>query len=305
MELYFLGTGAGMPSRLRNVTSIALTMYDERGSMWLFDCGEGTQHQILSSPLKLSKLEYIFITHLHGDHIFGLPGLLSSRSHQGGVSPLTLFGPPGIESYVQTSLQLSESRINYELKFSEVNDGILFEDSHCKVTAAKLEHRIDSYGYRIEEHAKQGELLVDKLKQMGVPPGPMYGQLKKGIDILLPDGTTVTASEVIGPPIPGRTIVIIGDTKRCETSMKLAEHATVLVHEATFSGELMDLAAQFYHSTTVDAAITAQQAGVQTLICTHISARYSDDGDIENLLEQARSIFPESFIAYDHWRYTF
>ncbi|RAM11459.1 ribonuclease Z, partial [Listeria ivanovii] len=126
MELVFLGTGAGVPSRGRNVTSIALSMLNERNTIWLFDCGEATQHQVLRSQIKLSKLEFIFITHMHGDHIFGLPGLLSSRSFQGGDSDLTIYGPPGIREYIETSLRLSGTRLTYKIIFAEIGPGVIF-----------------------------------------------------------------------------------------------------------------------------------------------------------------------------------
>ncbi|GAF07547.1 ribonuclease Z [Paenibacillus pini JCM 16418] len=156
MELEFLGTNAGTPSLQRNVTSMALRMFEERRTFWLFDCGEGTQHQILRSSLKLSKLEHIWITHLHGDHIFGLPGLMSSRSNQGGTTPLTVFGPPGLKSFLETSLNISQSRMEYEWTVVEHEGGMIYEDDEVKVESLKLEHRIDSYGYRVVEKDKAG-----------------------------------------------------------------------------------------------------------------------------------------------------
>ncbi|MFD2612150.1 ribonuclease Z [Paenibacillus gansuensis] len=302
MELLFLGTGAGMPTKERNVTSIALTMYEERGSFWMFDCGEGTQHQVLKSPLRLSKLEKLFVTHLHGDHIFGLPGLLSSRSNQGGTASLTLYGPPGIKEYIRTSMQLSQSRMNYELNIIEIQEGIVFEDEQVSVSARMLDHRIDSYGYRIEEKPKLGTLLTEKLNGLGIRPGPLFGMLKRGMDVTLEDGTRIIAADVVGPPVPGRTIVILGDTRPSEGSAALAKRADVLVHEATFAQELSDLAKEYYHSTTKEAAQTAVEAEVKALILTHISGRYAQDG-AQLLEEEARSLFPNAYVAHDFWSY--
>ncbi|GAA3404644.1 ribonuclease Z [Paenibacillus hodogayensis] len=302
MELYFLGTGAGMPSKERNVTAIALTLYDERGTMWLFDCGEGTQHQMLRSPLKASRLEHIYITHLHGDHIYGLPGLLTSRSNQGGTSPLVLFGPPGLEALLEPVLRLSQAHLSYELIYREVSEGPVFEDDRFEVLCAKLDHRIDSYGYRIVEKDKAGKLDAGKLKALGIPPGPLFGRIKQGETVTLSDGTVVDGKAFIGPPIAGHKVVILGDTRKCESAVALAADADVLVHEATFDGSLNDLAQAYYHSTALDAARTARQAGAKALIMTHISSRYQEE-ETRLLLEEARTEFEQAWIAKDHWSF--
>ncbi|TMV50288.1 ribonuclease Z [Paenibacillus mesophilus] len=299
MELYFLGTGAGMPSKERNVTAVALTLYDERGTMWLFDCGEGTQHQILRSPLKASRLEFIFITHLHGDHVYGLPGLLTSRSNQGGTTPLTLFGPPGLEAMLEPVLRFSQAHLSYELSYREVREGLVFEDDRFEVTCAKLDHRIDSYGYRIVEKDKPGKLDAAKLKEQGIPPGPLFGKIKDGETVTLPDGTIIDGKAFIGPPIPGRKIVILGDTRKCEAAVVLSADADVLVHEATFDSSMEALAETYYHSTAKEAALTAKRAGAKQLILTHISSRYQED-EAQQLLIEAREQFPATWMARDH-----
>lgn len=299
MELYFLGTGAGMPSKERNVTAIALTLYDERGTMWLFDCGEGTQHQMLRSPLKASRLETIFITHLHGDHVYGLPGLLTSRSNQGGTAPLTLFGPPGIEAMLEPVLRLSQAHLSYELVIREVSEGTIFEDEKFVVRCAKLDHRIDSYGYRVVEKDKPGKLDAVKLRELGVPPGPLFGKIKRGERVELPDGTVVDGQSFIGPPIAGKKIVILGDTRKCDAAVSLAEDADVLVHEATFDSTFHDLAQAYYHSTATEAAEVAGKAGAKSLILTHISSRYQEDEALR-LVSEARAHFPNTQIAKDH-----
>ena len=270
MELYFLGTNAGVPTLQRNVTSIGLRMLDERRALWLFDCGEGTQHQILRSPLKLSKLEKIFITHLHGDHVFGLPGLLSSRAYQGGTTPLTVYGPPGTERMIVTTLELSQSRLNYELNIVEHTGGIVFEDDSFIVESALLEHRIDSYGYRITEM------------------------------ITLDSGETVRPEDVLGAPKRGMVITILGDTRPCDSVVPLAQDADVLIHEATFMHDLVDTAHEYYHSTSKQAAEAARAANVGLLIMTHFSSRYKDEEQLEPLLEEAKSIFPNTRLADEH-----
>jgi len=297
MEVYFLGTNAGIPTLQRNVTSIVLRLLEERRSIWMFDCGEGTQHQVLRSPLRLGKLEKLFITHLHGDHLFGLPGLLSSRGYQGGTSPLSVYGPPGLKAFLETSLTVSQSRIPYKLEILEHTGGLLFEDDSFKVEAGLLEHRIDSYGYRVTEKDSPGSLNKELLLAKGLKPGPLYGTLKKGIDITMESGDTIYAADVLSPPKRGRVITILGDTRLCEGALPLSADADLLIHEATFAHDLADMAHQYYHSTALQAAQFAGEAGVRELLLTHFSSRYSSPEELLPLLEEARSVFPETRLA--------
>jgi len=298
VELFFLGTGAGVPAKLRNVTAIALKLLEERGSIWLFDCGEATQHQILHTSIKPSRIENIFITHLHGDHLYGLPGLLASRSFQGGESKVTIYGPAGLKAFVETSLSVSGTYLKYPLEIVEISEGVLFEDEQFIVEARKLEHGIPSYGFRIIEKDRPGTLLVDKLKEAGVTPGPLYKKIKEGISVTLEDGTILEAARFVGPKQKGRVVTILGDTRICEAAQELARNADLLVHEATFAKGEEALAYDYYHSTTTQAAETAKHANVKTLCITHISSRY-DRNAAEELLQEARSIFSNSEIAAD------
>ncbi|MGM1023643.1 MAG: ribonuclease Z [Bacillota bacterium] len=300
MEFYFLGTNAGVPTIQRNVTSIALRLLEERRSMWLFDCGEGTQQEVLRSPLKLSRLEKIFITHLHGDHLFGLPGLLSSRAYQGGTTPLTVYGPPGLKQYIELSLGISQSRINYQLHIVEHTGGVLFDDGQFRVESALLDHRIDSYGYRIVEMDKPGKLNQELLERYGIKPGPVYGKLKRGESVEVEGGVILHPEDALGTPKKGRIITILGDTRPCPNTVVLAQDATVVVHEATFLHELADTAYEYHHSTALQAAEAAKAAGAGQLIMTHFSSRYKDQEQLQPLLEEARSIFPNSLLAEQH-----
>lgn len=303
MELQFLGTGAGMPSKERNTTAIMLKLLEERGTMWLFDCGEGTQHRILHTPLKPRKIERIFITHLHGDHIFGLPGLLGSRSFLGGTEPLTIYGPVGIREWVETTIRLSGTHLTYALFIEEIDEpGIIFEDEQFIVRAGWLEHVIPCLGYRIEQKPLAGALQIEKARALGVPKGPLLGQLKNGHDVTLADGTIVTASQVVSPSRDGFTVTILGDTKYCEAAIHLAQHADVVVHEATFDNETTTLAAQYGHATNVEAATVAKEAGAKHLILSHISARFVGH-DIERLQQQAAAVFAATVIAADYATY--
>ncbi|WP_268913852.1 ribonuclease Z [Lentilactobacillus sp. SPB1-3] len=301
MQIEFLGTGAGSPGKFRNVSSLALRLLDEINSVWLFDVGEGTQHQILRSTIRPRKIDKIFLTHLHGDHIFGLPGLLSSRSNQGGESDLEIYGPKGIKQFVDVSLRVSGTRLSYKLKYHELEskaEGLIFEDDKFSVYVAPLDHRIESFGYRIVEHDHPGELMVDKLKELDIPSGPVYGRIKNGETVTLNDGRVIDGSKMIGPAQPGRVVAILGDTRQTDNAVKLAESADVLVHESTFGKGENKLARNYYHSTNIQAAKVAKSAGAKKLLLNHISARYT--GKMAHELEkQAQSIFPDTKVVRD------
>ncbi|WCF06089.1 ribonuclease Z [Paenibacillus thiaminolyticus] len=299
MDLYFLGTGAGMPTTRRNVSSLVLRLQEERGTFWMFDCGEGTQHQVLRSPLKLGKCEFIFITHLHGDHLYGLPGLLSSRAYQGGVDPLTVFGPAGLSEFMETAFRVSDTHLPYALHIQEIEPGLIWSDDSFRVTALPLDHRVPSYGYRVEELARPGKLRIEVLEQMGIPPGPLYGKLKRGEDVTLPDGRRIAAAAVLGEPIPGKVVAILGDTRPCENAVRLAEGADVLVHEATFMEDKRGNAHEYGHSTAADAAAIAMKADAGKLVLNHFSSRYKEEETLAHLLAEARAIFPSTVLADD------
>ena len=299
MQLEFLGTGAGSPSKQRNVSSVALRLLEERNAIWLFDCGEATQHQILSTTIRPRKIEKIFITHLHGDHIFGLPGLLSSRSFQGGHEPLTVYGPVGIKRFVVTALQVSESRLSYPLHFVEIDhEGEVFNDGSFKVIAKKLDHKIACYGYRVVEKDHPGELQVDKLREMNIPSGPIYGQLKAGKTVTLDDGRIIDGHDFIGNPQKGRIIAILGDTRKTANAVTLAQDADVLVHESTFAKGEDKMAKNYYHSTSLQAAEIAKKAGAKRLLLNHISARYTGKAAYQ-LAYQVRDVFPNTRVVND------
>lgn len=298
MEIMFLGTGAGSPARSRNVSSLALKLLDERNEVWLFDCGEGTQHQILRTTVRPRKVNKIFITHLHGDHIFGLPGFLASRANQGGADELTIYGPRGIEEFVRTSLRVTQTHLAYKLSFVTLKPGVIFEDKTFKVTTDHLDHRIEAFGFRIEEKDHAGELLIDRVRAAGVPFGPLYGQLKAGKTITLADGRELDGHDFIGEAQPGRTIAIFGDTRQTPRELALAQDADVLVHESTFGANEAKLARQYYHSTSLQAAKLAHKAGVKRLLLNHISARYVGKVALE-LQKEARQIFPQSHVVND------
>ncbi|MCA0757953.1 ribonuclease Z [Paenibacillus sp. N4] len=301
MKIWFLGTGAGRPSKHRNVTGIALQLPEPGCGWWLFDAGEATQHQLMRTPLKLSKLEAVFVTHLHGDHIYGLPGLLSSRSFDGGVTPVALIGPPGIKHYMETIFAVSGTQLDYELTIHELpaeHEGSVFDNGLVSVEAKPLEHRVTCFGYRLTERDQPGKLDAVKLRELGVQPGPVYGQLKNGQAVTLPDGRLIRPEEVTGAHLPGRIVTILGDTKPCGNAVKLAENASLLVHEATFAAGLEEKAHEFGHSTTHEAAAAAAAAKVGRLVMTHFSGRYGSE-DLAMLEREAASRFEEVTAAAD------
>ena len=304
MELQFLGTGAGVPAKMRNVSSIALKLLDERNEIWLFDCGEATQQQILNTTIRPGKIKKIFITHLHGDHIFGLPGLLTSRSFQGGEDELIVYGPKGIKRFIDASISVSYSKLSYPLKVIEFEeDGVLFSDQQFKVEAMKLEHGIPSYGFRITEADQIGELKADELKALGVPFGPVFGRLKRGEVVTLEDGRVIDGKDYVSEDIKGRIVVICGDTRFTPKSITLAQNANVLVHEATYEADKEKTARQHFHSTSKQAATIALEANVQQLYLTHISARYLGH-QVSQLEQEARQVFSQTKVVKDFDTFT-
>jgi ribonuclease Z len=303
VEITFLGTGSGAPTRQRNVSATALQLTD-RGELWLFDCGEGTQHQVLRAPqVRLSQLTRIFLTHLHGDHLFGLIGLLASRAlSQGGTAPVTVYGPVGLADYVRVSLRVSGMhRFGYPVDVRVTEPGTIYEDSEIAVEAVPVRHRIEAYAYAITEKPRPGRFDVDAARALGVPDGPLFGRLKSGNAVTLPDGRTISPDGLIGPARPGRKIVFSGDTSFAPDLIPLAEGADVLIHEATYAEADRPLADRAAHSTAQTAAEIARAAGVGSLVLTHLSSRYDAEGGarLDELLAEARTVFPETRLAHD------
>ncbi|QLE59439.1 ribonuclease Z [Nostoc sp. TCL26-01] len=304
MQITFLGTSSGVPTRGRNVSSVALRL-PQRAELWLFDCGEGTQHQILRSDLKISQLSRIFITHMHGDHIFGLMGLLASCGLAGNVDRVDIYGPAGLNDYIQTASRYSHTHFSYPIKVHTVRPGVIYEDEEFTVSCNALHHRITAFGYRVAEKDRSGRFDVEKAKALQIPPGRIYGQLKRGETVTLADGRVINGADLCGPTEIGRKMAYCTDTVYCEGAVALAQDADVLIHEATFAHQDADMAFQRLHSTTTMAAQTALAAGVRRLLMTHFSPRYAPGNPIElkDLLQEARAIFPHTDMAHDFMIY--
>ncbi len=300
LQITFLGTSSGTPTRSRNVSSIALRL-PQRSEVWLFDCGEGTQHQILRSDIKVSQITRIFVTHMHGDHIYGLMGLLASCGLAGNPSRIDIYGPPKLNDYLRACSRYSQFHFSYPVKVHTVDPGILFEDEQFTVSCNSLTHRVPAFGYRVTEKDRPGRFNVDKAIALGIPSGPLYGRLKRGEVVTLEDGRTIRGQDLCGETEIGRKFVYCTDTIYCENAVDLAQDADVLIHEATFAHQDAELAYQRLHSTSTMAAQVALSAAAKQLIMTHFSPRYAPGNSIrlEDLLAEAKAIFPNTIMAYD------
>jgi ribonuclease Z len=304
MEITFLGTSSGVPTRSRNVSSVALRL-PQRAEVWLFDCGEGTQHQIQRSQIKVSQIRRIFITHMHGDHIFGLMGLLASCGLAGNPQQIDIYGPAGLSDYLQACSRYSQTHFSYPIKVHKHRPGVIYEDDEYIVKSQRLEHRVTAFGYRVEEKDRPGHFDVEKARSLGIPPGPIYGQLKQGKTITLADGRKISGKELVGPDRIGRKMAYCTDTIFCEGSVELAQDADVVIHEATFAHQDSQMAIDRLHSTSTMAAQVALAANAKTLLMTHFSPRYApgNELDLGDLLQEARAIFANTELAYDFFTY--
>ncbi len=301
MKIIPLGTSSGKPTLHRNVSALAVV---GEGEWWLFDCGEGTQTQIARAGLSPQKLAGIFITHLHGDHFNGLPGLLSTMSLDQRQKELTLVTPTGVGEYLNLLASLKICYVTYPLKlrefdarsFANKEQALVYESSKFTVTTRPLDHRIFALGFRLEEKMKPGRFNLERAQELNIPAGPMYSQLQAGKSVTLADGRVIHPSEVLGPPRPGKVVSYCLDTRPCANAVKLAASADWLIHEATFTEDHLEESHHFGHSTAIQAAEIAREANAQRLLITHFSSRFPD---VRPLLEEARSIFPETYAAED------
>ena len=293
LTLTFLGTGAACPSVDRNVSSLAIA---REGETMLFDCGEGTQRQMMRYGVGFSFRE-IFFSHYHADHMLGVTGLLRTMGLQDRTAPVTLYGPRGAARVLGAAVSLGIERSKFPVDIVEVKPGDRLERDGYVLEAFPTEHRADTIGWALVEHERLGRFDPARAAAMGVPEGPLWGKIHKGESVALPDGRVVSPAELVGAPRPGRRVVYSGDTRPCATLIEAARGADLLVHEATFAREERERAKETGHSTAAEAAAVAREAGVRRLVLTHISARYTRDAP--ELLEEARAVFPEVTVARD------
>ncbi len=294
LSVRFLGTSASRPTVERNVTSLAVR---RGGETFLFDCGEGTQRQMMRYGVSFNVGD-IFFTHMHADHILGVTGLIRTMALQGRTDPMTLFGPPRSERLLRQAVTLGSDKQHFPINYVEFAPGQVLTRDGYDIVPYSVDHGgAMALGFSIVEKPRLGRFNPDLARSMGVPEGPLWGQIHKGHDVTLADGRVVTPQELVGPTRAGRTVVFTGDARPSDATVEIATGADVLIHEATFADEEAPLALETGHSTAREAATVAQRAGVKRLVLTHISSRYSRD--VQELAAQARTVYPGAVVARD------
>ena len=297
LSVIFLGTAASIPTPKRNLPAIAIR---RKGELILFDCGEGTQRQMIQAGVGFHRKAKVFITHMHGDHMLGLPGLFQTMSLLDREKKLEIYGPPGIKAFVEAMKQTIQFKLIFPIEVSETEDaGLVCEEKEYAVHATWADHVIPSLAYALVEKPRLGRFYPEKAKVLGIPEGPLWSRLQGGSTVELPDGRVARPRDVMGPSRPGRKVVYTGDTRPSKSLVKLAEKADLLIHDATFDDELLEKAQEDGHSTASQAAKTAKKARAKKLVLVHVSARYKEP---DLLLEQAREIFPNVDVAEDFMR---
>ncbi len=300
LTVTFLGTSAARPTVERNVSGLAV---HREGETLLFECGEGTQRQMMRYGVSFALSE-IFFTHFHADHFLGVIGLIRTLGLQGRPEPLLLYGPKGAKKVLTTAMQLGVERVPFPIEITEVKAGDKLHGARSTerdgydIYAFPTEHGGGpSIGYVLKEHVRRGRFDVEKARTMGIPEGPLWGKLTKGEEVQLSDGQTVRPSDLVGPARPGRVVAFTGDTRPCAATVDAAQGADLLIHEATFGEEERDRARDTGHSTAKEAAQVALAANVKRLLLSHVSARYSISAD--ELVKEAKEVFPQVGVAKD------
>lgn len=301
LTLTFLGTSAARPTVERGVSAIAL---QREGETLLFECGEGTQRQMMRYGVSFTLSE-IFISHFHADHFLGITGLLRTFGLQGREEPLDLYGPKGARRILGQTVELGVERVPFDVRIHEVKAGDVLQRSEYDLEVIDVEHGRGAVGFALREHERLGRFDPGKARELGVPEGPLWGKLHRGetveFDERREDGTTarrrVGPDQLVGAARPGRLVVYSGDTRPCKTLVDAAQGADVLIHEATFGDEEKERAKETLHTTALEAGQIALAAGARQLILTHLSARYSAAPGV--LRDEARQVFPETVVAKD------
>jgi ribonuclease Z len=294
LSLRFLGTSASRPTIERNVSSIALA---REGETILFDCGEGTQRQMMRYGVAFS-VQDIFFTHFHTDHLIGLIGLTRTMALQGRTEPLRLWGPRGGARMLRKAEQFGADRLTFPVDVTELDPDARLARKGYAIVAFAVDHGGSAaLGYALVEEERRGRFNPDLARAMGIPEGPLWGKIHKGESVALPDGRIVHPSTLVGESRSGRRVVITGDTRPCDMTIEMSQSADLLVHESTFGDEEAERAVETGHSTAREAALVASRAGVKRLVLTHFSARYSrDPSDLER---EAKEVFPNVSMARD------
>jgi ribonuclease Z len=293
LSVTFLGTSASIPTIDRNVAGLAV---QREGETILFDCGEGNQRQMMRYGVGFGFRE-IFFTHYHADHLLGVTGLLRTLGLQDRTDPVILYGPKGASRVLGAAMSLGIERNKFPIEIVEIKPGDRLARDDYDVVVFETEHRADTVGFALAEHIRLGRFNPARARELGIPEGPLWGELHRGKVVTLPDGRTVGPADLVGAPRRGRTLVYTGDTRPHLAVIEAARGADLLIHEATFGGEEEERAKETGHSTAAEAARVASEAGVRRLVLTHISSRYNRD--TSELLAEAKAVFPETIIARD------
>lgn len=293
LNVTFLGTAGSLPTPERNPSAILI---NREGEMMLFDCGEGTQRQMMCARTGMMRMNYIFLTHLHADHILGIPGLLETMAFQGRTEPLIIAGPVNTARLVDAFKSVCYFSRNFDVRAVELEPGDVIRMEGYQVEAVETVHSVPSIGYCLQEDMRAGRFNRDAAVALGILPGPLFGKLQHGQCVEV-DGKTIHPDQVMGPARPGRKIVYTGDTRPCRSVEVASSGADMLIHDCALADDLADWARDTKHSTAGEAAGVAKRADVRQLVLTHISSRYSED--TSQLLKDARSIFERSIVAED------
>lgn len=292
IRVTFLGTAASRPTVARNVSAVLL---HREGELLLFDCGEGTQRQMMRFGTGFS-IRDIFFSHMHADHYLGVIGLLRTMGLQGRERPIALWGPRGAGQVLHDAVHLGVERVPFAIDIHELEPGASVRRDGYDVQAFPSRHSTRSLGYALAEHERLGRFHPERARELGVPEGPLFGKLHRGEAVEV-HGRIVRPGDVVGPPRPGRRIVYTGDTRPCRATIDIARGADLLVHDATFGEDEAIRAHATGHSTAREAADIGRKAGVRRLVLTHLSSRYADD--FRTLEREARRVFPAALVAHD------
>lgn len=298
MKLVFLGTGGSYPTKERNLACVALKM---NGEIILFDCGEGTQRQMMHTSLSFMQVSTILISHFHGDHWLGLPGLVQTMYLNERETPLDIYGPPQTVRRISSLLGLGHFNPTFEINVHDLQAGEEVERDNFILQCTWTKHGVPNMAFSIIEKDRPGRFNKPKALELGIPEGPLFGRLQRG-ETVEHDGKTFTPDMVLGPTRKGRKVVYSGDTAPCESVEELAENADVLVHDSTGGSEIETRMNDWGHSTARQAAEIAKKVGVKTLILTHISPRYGPEEAIK-LAEEANDVFNHTLLAQDFFEY--